>query len=271
MSALSQSRYRWFLTSQEVPSTPLMSTLPHPWPHAANCLLPQVWFCLEHNVFNSRRVEWSHRSVIGKLNSSPNNGLWVVGGHDLKQRDNPCPKTQGSVTQESGSGARLPRFKSSLLNPLAIWPQARVFLHSTAECKLENASFVRLLRIEWNDTIKSLEWAQKVTVTQLCTTLCDSMDCSLSGFSVHEILQVRILEWVAMLYLQGIFLTQRSNPGLLHCRQILYCLSHHRSPPGSGLRGSPSNPIKCNVSAACALTWWLVLLTIHSSHGSQDA
>ena len=32
--------------------------------------------------------------------------------------------------------------------------------------------------------------------------------------------------------LQGIFPTQGSNPGLLHCRQILYQLSH---------RGSPSN------------------------------
>ena len=30
--------------------------------------------------------------------------------------------------------------------------------------------------------------------------------------------------------LQGIFLTQESNPGLLHCRQILYRLSHNRSP-----------------------------------------
>ena len=30
--------------------------------------------------------------------------------------------------------------------------------------------------------------------------------------------------------LQGIFLTQGSNPGLLHCRQILYCLSHQESP-----------------------------------------
>ena len=29
--------------------------------------------------------------------------------------------------------------------------------------------------------------------------------------------------------LQGIFLTQESNPGLLHWRQILYCLSHQRS------------------------------------------
>ena len=30
--------------------------------------------------------------------------------------------------------------------------------------------------------------------------------------------------------LQGIFPTQESNPGLLHCRQILYQLSHHGSP-----------------------------------------
>ena len=29
--------------------------------------------------------------------------------------------------------------------------------------------------------------------------------------------------------LQGIFPTQGSSPGLLHCRQILYCLSHQRS------------------------------------------
>ncbi|KAM7238686.1 hypothetical protein CapIbe_010206, partial [Capra ibex] len=30
--------------------------------------------------------------------------------------------------------------------------------------------------------------------------------------------------------LQGIFPTQGLNPGLLHCRQILYCLSHHGGP-----------------------------------------
>ena len=32
--------------------------------------------------------------------------------------------------------------------------------------------------------------------------------------------------------LQGIFLTQGSNPGLPHCRQTLYHLSHQGSPPG---------------------------------------
>ena len=32
---------------------------------------------------------------------------------------------------------------------------------------------------------------------------------------------------------KGIFLTQGSNPGLLHYRQILYCLSHRVSPSSS--------------------------------------
>ena len=33
---------------------------------------------------------------------------------------------------------------------------------------------------------------------QLCLTLCDSMDCSPPGFSVHGIPQAKIVEWVAM-------------------------------------------------------------------------
>ena len=35
-------------------------------------------------------------------------------------------------------------------------------------------------------------------VTQLRLTLCDPMGCTLSGSSVHEILQARILEWVTI-------------------------------------------------------------------------
>ena len=36
----------------------------------------------------------------------------------------------------------------------------------------------------------------KVLITQLCPTLCNPIDCSLPGFSVHGILQIRILKWV---------------------------------------------------------------------------
>ena len=40
---------------------------------------------------------------------------------------------------------------------------------------------------------------------------------------------------------QGIFPAQGSNPGLPHCRQILYCLTHQRSPKNTGV-GSLSLP-----------------------------
>ena len=43
----------------------------------------------------------------------------------------------------------------------------------------------------------------KVIVTQSCLTLCDPMDCSLPGSSVHGILQARILVWVAIPFSRG--------------------------------------------------------------------
>ena len=44
-----------------------------------------------------------------------------------------------------------------------------------------------------------------VLVTQLCPTLCDPMDHSPPGSSVHWIFQARILEWVAIFFFKGSF------------------------------------------------------------------
>ena len=44
----------------------------------------------------------------------------------------------------------------------------------------------------------------KVLVTQLCPTLCDPMDCSPPGSSVHGILHARTLEWVSISISGGI-------------------------------------------------------------------
>ena len=64
-------------------------------------------------------------------------------------------------------------------------------------------------------------------VAQSCLTLCNPVDCSLPGSFVHGILQARIQEWIAISFSRGSSPTQGSNPGLLHCRQMLYPLSHH--------------------------------------------
>ena len=69
----------------------------------------------------------------------------------------------------------------------------------------------------------------KVCIAQLCSILCDHMDWSPLDCSVRRICQARILEWVAKLLLQGIFPTQGLKPGVLHCRQILYCLNYQFS------------------------------------------
>ena len=109
----------------------------------------------------------------------------------------------------------------------------------------------------------------KVKVIQSCLTLCDCMD-----YTVHGILQARILKWVAFPFsrgssqprgqsrvshiagrfstswatgkpkytgvgslslLQWIFLTQVFNRGFLHCRWILYPLSYQESPKSGSL------------------------------------
>ena len=48
-----------------------------------------------------------------------------------------------------------------------------------------------------------------IEVAQSCQTLCDPMDCSLPGSSVHGIFQARVLEWVAIS-----FSRRSSNPGI---------------------------------------------------------
>ena len=51
-------------------------------------------------------------------------------------------------------------------------------------------------------------WKVKMVVTQLCPTLCNSMDCSRPGSSLHGILQARILGGVAIPFSRG------SSPGI---------------------------------------------------------
>ena len=66
-------------------------------------------------------------------------------------------------------------------------------------------------------------------VAQSCLTLCDPMDCSLSGSSVHGIFQARVLEWVAitcafsfLLRALGVLLTQE----VLNLTKVILCCHH---------------------------------------------
>ena len=82
---------------------------------------------------------------------------------------------------------------------------------------MSNSLWPHGLYSPWNSPGQNLlvnweKWKVKVLAAQLCPTLCDPVNCSLPGSSVHGILQVRVLEWVTIPFSTG------SSQGLLNCR-----------------------------------------------------
>ena len=73
-------------------------------------------------------------------------------------------------------------------------------------CMYQITSLLRKLRAATCLCLLSL-WEHDwwATVAQSCPTLCDPMDCSPPGSSVHGIIQARILEWVAISFLRAYF------------------------------------------------------------------
>ena len=76
----------------------------------------------------------------------------------------------------------------------------------------------------------------KVLVTQSCLTLCNPMDCSTPGSSVHGVLQARILEWVAIPFSGDL-----PNPGIEPESPTLQGDSLLSEPPGMRPRWDLSN------------------------------
>ena len=103
-------------------------------------------------------------------------------------------------------------------------------------------------------------------VAPSCLTVCDPMDYSLPGSSVHGDSPVKNTGVGCHVLLQGIFPTQGSNPGFPQCRQILYCLSHQESPrmlewvayPFSSGSSQPRNWTEISCIAGSFFTNWAI-------------
>ena len=112
----------------------------------------------------------------------------------------------------------------------------------------------------------SVMWPSPVSVlclmAQSCPNLCKPMDCSPPGSSIHRDSPGKNTGVGCHALLQGIFSALGSNPGLLHCRQILYHLSYQGSPrilewaacPFSRGSSWPRNPTQ--VSCIAFFTSW---------------
>ena len=108
-------------------------------------------------------------------------------------------------------------------------------------------------------------------VTQLCLTLCNPVDCSWPGSFVHGGSPGKNIGVGCHAFLQEIFPTQGSNPGLPHCRWILYQLSHQGSPrilewvayPFSRGSSRPRNRTRVSCIAGRFFTSWATRKATH--------
>ena len=67
-----------------------------------------------------------------------------------------------------------------------------------ASLKVEIFNMFFFYKWKYLRSINAKRISQESEVAQSCPTLCDPMDCSLSGSSVHGIFQARVLEWIAI-------------------------------------------------------------------------
>ena len=95
----------------------------------------------------------------------------------------------------------------------------------------------------WEPNIHFPGWCVRAKLLQSCPTLCDPMDCSPPGSSVHGAFQARILEWVAM----------PSSIGSSQSRDLV------KNKCGSKTKWGRSETLS-------SLTWWL-LVKARKCHG----
>ena len=102
---------------------------------------------------------------------------------------------------------------------------AKITTYPSSFCFL----LAKFLRALW----KVISWTVLCLVAQSFLTLCSPMDCRLLGSSIYGDSPGKntgVGYHASKTFLQGIFPTQWWNPGLPHCRCILYHLSHWGSP-----------------------------------------
>ena len=101
-----------------------------------------------------------------------------------------APLSMGFSRQEYWSGLPFPS-PGDLSRP-GIEPESPALQADSLQTELSG----NLIKLVFQKSAAAVAAAAKLL--QLCPTLCDPMDCSLPGFSVHGILQARTLEWVAI-------------------------------------------------------------------------
>ena len=160
------------------------------------------------------RIEWSEFQGLGPVSTVKSHevrvGQWGVGSF--------TKKNQGAFTirRIGGAGRHKQRCPLYLPNIFCIF----VVILTPCSPQLLQLCSCQL----WSVNLHILMYC--VLVAQSCLTLCDPMDCSLPGTSVHGILQARILEWVSFPFCRDFH-----DPGLKPMSPALQADSLPSEPP----------------------------------------
>ena len=189
-----------------LPSIPLNSASHSPMPDSLTrsietttlhliWLLPHLCLVLNLSVLYGRSAFWGHREC------------------KPEQAGNPGPREKG-YWGECGQ-----RWWSGQTPVQKIHEQGWEYLQVSSVKEIRGILHTLTLKPE-------VKWSE---VGQSCPTLCDPMDCSLPGFSVHGILQARILERVAFSFSRRS--SQPRDRTVVSCLvgRRFYCVSHQGS------------------------------------------
>ena len=131
--------------------------------------------------------------------------------------------------REQTYGCRGGKWREGIYRELGIntrlylkWITKKVLLHSTGNS-------IQFYAAAWMGQKFGEEWIH-VYVCALCPALCNPIHCKPTRLLCPSDSPGQNTGVGCHFLLQWIFPTQGSSPDLLHCRKILYCLSHQRSP-----------------------------------------
>ena len=109
-----------------------------------------------------------------------------------------------------------------LLSDIEHFLRHKVILQNLALLLFIKSVILELARLDtWGRAMRVCV-CMRAQAHSLCPTLCDPMDCSLPGSSVHVIFQARVLEWVAIFSSRGSSWPRDRTCVFCIVRQILY-------------------------------------------------
>ena len=142
------------------------------------------------------------------------------------------PKYWSFSISPSNEYSRFISFRMDWLDLLAVQGTLKSLLqhHSSKASILWRSAFLMVqLSHLCMTTGKTMQGKKESEAAQSCLTLCDPMDYSLPGFSIHGIFQARVLEWVAISFFRGSSRPRDQTWVSLIVGRCFYCLSHQGS------------------------------------------